>query len=135
MGIRLGVGNSGPAQAICGVEWSNVDRFDLQIAAEVVEQRRFELRVEVCGGGMLDFLVSNLGDGLDSCIGPSVVDLERDSSIGFVAFDNAKSLSSTTVFVSIFTVRTRDSHLLIVLHLFRDFLAKIVVMNIMAPLG
>ena len=84
---------------------------------------------------MLDFLVSNLGDRLDSCIGPSVIDLERGSSIGFITLCNAKSLWSTPVFVSAFKVRTRDSHLLIILHLFRDFLAKVVVMNIMAAFG
>jgi hypothetical protein len=135
LGIRLGVGNSGPAQAVCGVEWSNFDGFDFQIAAEVVDRRRFEIRVEVCGGGMLNFLVSKIDDGFDSCIDPSVVDLERDKSIGFVAFDNARNLWSKTVVVLTLKVGTRDNHLLIVLHLFRDFLAKVVVMNIMAALG
>lgn len=135
LGIRLGVGNRGPAQAVCGVEWSNFDGFDLQIAAEVVDQRRFGVRVEVCEGGMLDFLVSNLDDGLDSCIGPSVVDLERDKFIGFVDFGNAKSLWSKSVVISTLTVGTRYSHLLIVLPLFPDFLAKVVVMNIMTTLG
>ncbi len=36
-GIRLGVGDSGPPQAVCGVELSKCDGFDLQIAAGVVD--------------------------------------------------------------------------------------------------
>ena len=134
-GIRLGVGDSGPAQAVCGVECSNFDGFDLQIAAEVVDQRRFEVRVEVCAGAMLDFLVSNLDDGLDSCIDLSDIDLEKDDFIGFFGSGNVKSLGKKTIVVFALKVGTSDSHLLIVLLLFRGFLANVVVMNIMAAPG
>ena len=134
-GIRLGVGDNGPGQAVCGVECSNFDGFGFQIAAEVVDQRRFEVRVEVCGGGMLDFLVSNLDDGLGSCIDLGNIGLEKDNLISFVGFGNISSRESKIVVVSTLKVGTRDSHLLFVLLLFPDFLAKVVVMNIMAAPG
>ncbi len=83
---------------------------------------------------MIDFFVSIL-DGLDPCIDLSVNDLERDNFIGFVCFGDVISIESKTVVVSTLKASTRDSHLLLVLLLFRDFLAKAVLMKIMAAPG